>query len=213
MYDLSINGIPFKGFHICAFFNSRDEQFRVLGPYFKQAIDQGESNLHIVDPELVNDHRLRLTELGIDTPHCEACGQLQVVPWASAFLDAEGEFDKDKMLATVDSITKKSDGHSTHRVRIMGDMGWVFNDIVGACDIIEYECEVNEVLERNQQPAVCVYDMQKLSGTMLMDLLRTHPFTLIAGVVHENPFFTPPEQLLVELKARRQANKVNDAIT
>lgn len=204
MQDLSINGIPFEGFHICAFFNSRDEQYKVLGPYFKQAIDQGDSNLHIVDPAFVHDHRSRLSTFGINTPHCEACGQLQVVPWAEAFLDADGEFDKDKMLATVDEITKRAAGSSAPRVRIMGDMGWVFNDVVGASDIIEYECEVNEVLERNRQPAVCVYDMAKLSGTMLMDLLKTHPLTLIAGVVHENPYFTPPAELLLELKARRE---------
>lgn len=205
MHDLSIAGIPLKGYHVCAFFNSRDEQYQVLGPYFKQGVDQGENNLHIVDPALANDHRSRLSTFGIDTPHCEACGQLQVLPWTTAFLNTKGEFDKDTMLATLDTITKKVDGSTAPRVRIMGDMGWVFDDVVGACDIIEYECEVNEVLERSQQPAVCVYDMAKLSGTMLMDLLRTHPLTLIAGVVHENPYFTPPEQLLVELKARRQA--------
>ena len=211
MENVSISGVPLQGFHVCAFFNSRDEQYKVLGPYYKQAVDQGERNLHIVDPALADNHRVRLAMYGIDTPECEACGQLQVVSWDDAFLDGSGEFDKNKMLAAVDNITQRTTESHVPRVRIMGDMGWVFNGVVGAADIIEYECEVNEVLERNQQPAICVYDMAKLSGTMLMDLMRTHPLTLIAGVVHENPFFTPPEQLLRELKVRREGAAGRDA--
>ena len=210
MQDVSISGVPLQGFHVCAFFNSRDEQYKVLGPYYKQAIDQGEKNLHIVDPALADNHSARLATFGIDTPECEACGQLQVVSWDDAFLDSNGEFDKNKMLAAVDNITQRATESAAPRVRIMGDMGWVFKGVVGAADIIEYECEVNEVLERNQQPAICVFDMAKLSGTMLMDLMRTHPLTLIAGVVHENPFFTPPEQLLRELKARREGTAGRD---
>jgi hypothetical protein len=85
----------------------------------------------------------------------------------------------------------------------MGNMNWVFDDVPGRESLIEYEAEVNEVLQRNRQPAVCVYDMDKLSGSMVMDLLRTHPLTLIGGVVQENPFFTPPAEMLKELKARK----------
>ena len=39
--------------------------------------------------------------------------------------------------------------------------------------------------------------------SMMMDLLRTHPLTLIGGVVQENPFFTPPAEMLKELRARK----------
>jgi hypothetical protein len=39
---------------------------------------------------------------------------------------------------------------------------------------------------------------------MMMDLLRTHPLTLVGGVVQENPFYTPPREMLEELRARNQ---------
>ena len=35
-----------------------------------------------------------------------------------------------------------------------------------------------------------------------MDILRTHPMAVIAGVVQENPFFVPPDEVLRELLAR-----------
>ncbi len=204
MNHLSIAGTPLNHFHICAFFNSRDEEYSALGPFFKEAVDQGEKNLHIVNPALIGDHRTRLTNSGIDTAACEACGQLEVVPWHEAYLDEEGRFDKDRMLATVDSLTGTGREAGYKRLRIMGNMNWVFEGgVPGSADVIEYEAEVNEVLARNRQPAVCVYDMAKLSGAMVMDLLRTHPMTLIGGVVQENPFFTPPAEMLKELKARK----------
>lgn len=205
MNQLSIAGTQLENFHICAFFNSRDEEYRVLSPFFKEALEQGEKNLHIINPEYAADHRARLQGSGIDTHACEACGQLEVLPWKQAYLDESGVFDKDRMLAIVDNLTGSGLDAGFGRVHIMGDMGWVSSDYPGAEDILEYEAQVNEVLSRNRQPAGCVYDIAKLSGSMMMDLLRTHPLTLIGGVVQENPYFTPPEEMLLELRNRRKA--------
>lgn len=205
MSRLSLAGTELNYFHVCAFFNSRDEEYAVLSPFFKEAVDQGEKNVHIVNPVHGEDHRRRLGQAGIDVPHCESCGQLDVLEWQQAYLDETGGFNKDKMLATVDHLTGAGRDAGFGRLRIMGDMGWVFTDIPGAADILEYEAEVNDVLSRNKQPAVCVYDIAKLSGAMMMDLLRTHPLTLVGGVVQENPFYTPPREMLEELRARKQA--------
>jgi len=141
----------------------------------------------------------------MDIPHCESCGQLEVLHWKQTYIDETGSFNKDRMLATVDYLTGAGRDTGFSRVRIMGDMDWVFAGTPRAGDILEYEAEVNEVLERNRQPAVCVYDIAKLSGSMMMDVLRTHPLTLIGGVVQENPFFTPAREMLEELLARKRA--------
>ncbi|WP_244817389.1 MEDS domain-containing protein [Caballeronia sp. Lep1P3] len=199
----TLAGTPLDAFHVCAFFNSREEEYETLSPFFKEAIDNGEKNMHIVNPALVDDHRARLVASGIDAPQCEICGQLEVVTWREAYLDDKGEFDKDRMLAVVDRLTGTGRDAGFSRIRIMGNMDWVFDDSDAVPRLIEYEAEVNEVLERNRQPAICVYDMAKLSGAMLMDLLRTHPLTLVNGVVQENPFFTAPSEMVRELKRRQ----------
>jgi hypothetical protein len=38
-----------------------------------------------------------------------------------------------------------------------------------------------------------------------MDALRTHPVVIIGGLLAENPFFVPPDQLLHEIRERRRA--------
>ena len=203
--NLSIAGTQLDHFHVCAFFNSRDEEYGVLGPFYKEGLDQGEKVVTIVEPEFAREHRQRLAEAGIDTASCEACGQLDVVPWTEAYLDEEGRFDKDRMLATVDRLTSIGAEAGFRRLRIMGNMAWAFRDFPGKEKLIEYEAEVNEVLSRNRQPAVCVYDVAKLSGAMMMDLLRTHPLTLVGGVLQENPYYTPPGEMLSELRLRAHA--------
>lgn len=37
-----------------------------------------------------------------------------------------------------------------------------------------------------------------------MDILRTHPMVIVGGVLRENPFFVPPDQMLAELRARSE---------
>jgi hypothetical protein len=202
---LSLAGTELDHFHVCAFFNSRDEEYAVLASFYKEAVDQGEQNFHIVNPLHLDDHRQRLAKADIDTHGCERCGQLQVLPWESVYLDEQGAFNKDHMLAKLEQVTGAGLQAGFGRVRIMGNMDWVFAGIPGATAILEYEAEVNDVLARNRQPAVCVYDTAKLSGAMMMDILRTHPLTLIAGVVQENPFYTPPAEMLRELRARAHA--------
>jgi hypothetical protein len=36
-----------------------------------------------------------------------------------------------------------------------------------------------------------------------MYALRTHPLVIIGGLLQENPFFVPPDELLVEIRERR----------
>ncbi|MBA2676296.1 MEDS domain-containing protein [Ramlibacter sp.] len=203
--SLSIAGTSLHYFHVCAFFNSKDEEYDVLVPFFKEAVEQGEKNMHIVDPAFTDEHKARLTAGGVDAHQCASCGQLDVVSWQDAYLDENGVFDKDRMLATVDRLTGSGLDAGFKRVRIMGNMDWAFNGNPGSEKLIEYEAQVNEVLSRNRQPAVCVYDLAKLSGAMMMDLLRTHPLTLIGGVVQENPFYTEPSKMLEELQAREDS--------
>ena len=37
-----------------------------------------------------------------------------------------------------------------------------------------------------------------------MDIMRTHPMVVIAGMLQSNPFFVPPDEFLEELRERRR---------
>src|SRR5258706_13029910 len=80
--------------HICAFFNSIDEEHRVLRSFFKDGFDRGEKATHIVDPEKREEHLKRLAEAGINVRQAMDTGQLELRPWRGAFLRGD-RFDHD----------------------------------------------------------------------------------------------------------------------
>jgi hypothetical protein len=208
--DLSAAGVKVAGttleryFHICAFFDSREQEYACLAGYYREGLTAGDKNLHIVDAFRREDHRARLGALGIDVQACEACGQLEVLTPADTYL-TDGRFDPDKMLRTVEAVIAAAQSSGHPRTRLMGTMAWALESAPGSERLLEYETRVNEVLARTRQPAICVYDAARLSGNMMLDILRSHPLTLVNGVVHENPFFTPPELFLEELRSRPNA--------
>lgn len=190
-------------YHVCAFFGSREDEYRVLAPFYKETLDWGEKLLHVVDDRLVADHEARLEQQGIDVCGCSASGQFQVYTWAQTYL-RDGAFDQQKMLEAVKGVIEEARQAGYPRTRIMGNMNWALDGAPGSETLIEYEVRVNEILAHERQPAVCVYDLGRLTGALMMDILRAHPLTLVNGVVHRNVFFTPPEQMLAELRQRNQ---------
>ena len=44
--------------------------------------------------------------------------------------------------------------------------------------------------------------MRKLSGSMVAELLLAHPLSVMNGGLHENPIYTPADEMLRELPAR-----------
>jgi len=54
---------------------------------------------------------------------------------------------------------------------------------------------------------ICTYDLTKFDASVVIDALRTHPLVIIGGLLQENPFFVPPDQLLIEIRERRAARK------
>ncbi len=89
--------------HICAFFHSPDEEYRVLLPFIREGIERGEKAFHIVDPRTMEDHFSRLREAGIDTEAAGQRGQLVVKRWQDAYL-RDGHFDQDRMLSLIEEV-------------------------------------------------------------------------------------------------------------
>lgn len=70
-------------------------------------------------------------------------------------------------------------------------------------NLVEFEVRVNDVWRRHDDAVICVYDLTKFSGDTVVDIMRTHPMIIIGGILHQNPFFIPPEQFLSEVRDRR----------
>jgi hypothetical protein len=63
------------------------------------------------------------------------------------------------------------------------------------------------VIPKYDDAVICAYDLAKFDASVVIYALRTHPVVIIGGLLQENPFFVPPDQLLVEIRERRSARK------
>jgi hypothetical protein len=192
--------------HICAFFNSIDEQHRVLRPFITDGFDRGDKVYHYVDPERREEQLRWLAEAGINVQEAMGTGQLEVRSWQDSTLQG-GRFDLDTWLASFEQVLQSGPAAGYAQTRVLGHMEWALLDLPGVDDLIEYETRVNYVIPQYENSVICTYDLTKFGASVVMDALRTHPVVIIGGLLQENPFFVPPDQLLLEIRERRSAGK------
>jgi hypothetical protein len=192
--------------HICAFFNSTDEQHRVLRSFILDGFDQGDKAFHLVDPERREDHLRRLADAGIDVQEAMGSGQLEVRRWQDGPLGGD-RFDLDTWLAAFEQVLQSGPAAGYAQTRFLAHMEWALVDLPGVDDLIEFETHVNHVVPKYDDIVICAYDVTRFGASVVMDALRTHPVVIIGGLLQENPFFVPPDQFLVELRERRSARK------
>lgn len=191
--------------HVCAFFHSKEEQNRVLMPFFKEGYDRGDKLFHIVDKRERSQHLDCCQAAGIDVDEAQRAGQLEVCCWEDAYLK-DGYFDGDRMVRVLEEVIGQ--GRATHGlVRLMGNMEWALEALPGVNDIVTYEAKLNRILPHFPDPIICVYDLNKHSGSVVMDILRTHPMVIVGGVLQENPLYVPPDDFLEELAQRGSAGR------
>lgn len=193
--------------HICAFFNSVDEEHRVLRSFIKDGLERGDKAFHIVDPELQEDHLKRLTGAGINVQQAMDTRQLEVRRWQEAYLRGD-RFDQNAMLALIEELLQSGEKAGYAVTRLLAHMEWALLDKPGVDDLLEYETRLNYVLPKYDDPVICTYDLSKFSASVAVHIMRTHPVVIIGGVLQENPFFVPPDQFLAELRERR-SNRAN----
>lgn len=69
---------------------------------------------------------------------------------------------------------------------------------------MEYETRMNLLVPDFDCTFMCVYDLARLPGEMVVDIMATHPYVILRGRVRANPFFVPPATYLEELLAKRE---------
>jgi hypothetical protein len=81
--------------------------------------------------------------------------------------------------------------------RIIAEMTWALRSGgVIEDDLLAYESEFNRLAIHYQQFTLCLYDLERFGGGILMELMKTHPKLLLGGMLLENPHYVPPDEYL-----------------
>jgi len=187
--------------HVCAFFNSDDEEYRVLLPFIKDGFGCGDKAIHMVNPDQHRDHLQRLAAVGIDTAAAERTGQFEIRTNTDVYL-SDGRFDHHRMLQVFEQLASDKN-HAFPRSRIVCRMDWAGDRRTHVDELIEFESRVNDLWSRHDDTVICTYHLSRFDGDTVIDVMRTHPVVVIGGILQQNPFYVPPAQFLRELRDRR----------
>ena len=190
--------------HVCAFFDNREEEYRVLLPFLKEGLERGEKIVHTIDPERRGEHLERLVTGGIDVAALLQDGRFELRTWSNTHL-LDGYFDQHRTLKLFEGVMKRAKEQGFPLTRFVTHMEWALKDEKQITDLLEYEARANEAWECQEgpfNPVICTYDISKFTGDVVVDVMRTHPMIIIGGILQENPFYVPAEKFLKELRGR-----------
>jgi hypothetical protein len=187
------------GDHVCGFYwgvRGRDE---LMLPFLVDGLNAGDACICVV-------HATGTTEVldglrsEIDVEPCLASQQLDVRPSSEAYLRG-GRFSVSEMVQFYEdfvSVATATGGVA----RVTGEGAWAVEGHPGVEHLIDYESEINRMITRHPQMILCLYDLNLFGGSMIVDLVMTHPKILLGGMLIENPHYLTPDEFLADRERR-----------
>jgi hypothetical protein len=192
--DLGPSGLEVRvGDHICAFYRG-EERDDILVPFLEAGLRTGDKCICVLDtarpeslPALLDDPQVqeRLERR-----------QLELVDFESSYL-ASGRFIPDRMLEFWEhNIQSALESGEYRMVRSAGETHWALRDMPGVDQLVAYESEPNRFIPRYPQVILCLYEIERFSGELILDMLKTHPKVLLGAMVFDNPYYVEPDEFL-----------------
>lgn len=164
------------GDHVCAFYRGEDERRRILSEFLGEGVRAGAPCLCIAG----EDDRIWLRE---------TLGELNVESYEATYTHG-GSFDRAHML----EFWRGWGARSGTGGRTVSDMSWaeeVFSSSV-LDEFMAYEAEATAFARELSTISLCLYDLDRLGGHVIIPALRAHPAVLVSGVLVRNPYCAEP---------------------
>lgn len=195
--------------HVCAFFDSRDEMYDILTPYYQEGIDEGERVITILQSAKHSDHKERLESAGLPIDELRSSGQFQIFASEDTYTQG-GVFASERMFNMLEQVLIDAETSEYGSVRTHGDMEWALENLPGTDELMIYETRVNLLTPKHNCTLLCAYDINKFSGRAIADILASHSHVILNGRVHKNPHFVEPLTMLQELLHRKKRPLLKD---
>jgi len=186
------------GVHICGLYESDEERDEIIFGFLKQGAHDGDLQLYCpverTSDEFYHDfsHRYPTCQCKVhDHNHFS-------ISSANDFYYPNGIFDPWHMDKSLNEFYVQSQEKGKRNVRATAEMAWALDAIPGVEHLMAYEARLNYFIPGKPWISICMYNVNKFSGATIMNVLRTHPYTISGGVITQNPFFIHPDKWLAE---------------
>ena len=179
------------GNHVCAFYRGDSDRDRLLGGYLNAGLAAGDKCICIVDSAGTAERLATLP--GARGEPGPFGGQLDVHLPESTYLAGGGFTTADMLTFWTEAMVKAAiEGYSF--CRLVGEMTWALRDAPGVEHLVGYESELNLLTCRSPVVVLCLYDLDRFGGDVVVNVVKTHPQVLIQGILVENPYYVGPDE-------------------
>lgn len=182
------------GDHICGFYRKPSERDDILIPFLVEGLRAGDKCTCVVD-SCTPDDVLSSMSAHLEVDPYVSVRQLEVLDSYATYL-ADGGFLPARMLEFWAAKARQSPFAGSGLARNIGDMSWAHRSQDAVTELIGYESELNRIMANFPQVNLCLYDLTRCSGDLIMDVLKTHPKALLGGMVIDNPYYLEPDEFL-----------------
>jgi hypothetical protein len=109
------------------------------------------------------------------------------------FYFPDGKFIPKRMLEGHEQYFTESQKNGRRNIRATAEMIWALEAIQGVEYLMAYESRLNYFFPGKPWISICLYNLNKFSGSTIVNVLRTHPYVISGGVITQNPYYMDPD--------------------
>jgi hypothetical protein len=184
------------GVHIAGLYETEAERDAIVLGFLHQGDCDGDLQLYCPAERTPENFR------EVYTAHCPECAphlddtrRFQLSSARDLYYP-DGTFSPWAMDTGLQAFYDGSQRDGPRNVRATADMVWALDAIPGAEHLMAYEARLNYFIPSKPWISICLYNVSKITGAMIMDVLRTHPYAISGGVITENPYYQDPGEWL-----------------
>lgn len=195
--DLGFGGYTCNwGMHIAGLYETARERDEIIFGFLNRGDLDGDLQLYAPSERTVDEFRKAYAaRYPRCACHCHAADRFRIVP-AGTLYCPHGTFSPWEMERGLEAFYRGIRETGGRNIRATAEMTWAREAVPGAEHLMAYESRLNYFISGKPWISICLYDVTKFSGKIILQVLQTHPFVLNGGVITENPYFQDPDRWL-----------------
>jgi PAS domain S-box-containing protein len=183
------------GDHICCIYRTDEEHRNIISAFIKDGLIRNEKVIYILDSRKLATITGYLEDAGVDPAIPISTGQLVFALSVDTYT-AGGSFSPDAVIGFLNTETNKALSAGYTALRVTCEMSRVEPDPPGPAGLIEYEINLCSFFETHACIGLCQYDERLSPPAVLLNILLTHPVTMIGTTFYDNFYYIPAVDLL-----------------
>ncbi len=201
-----VGDVPW-GTHFCYFYETKQDLFDILVPYFKAGLESKEFCLWIIsNSELITMEEAKeaLAQAVPDLDRYLAEGRIELVPHDQWFLRG-GAFDFHRVAYRFKEKLDEVLARGYAGMRINGSPAWL--QTKDPEELCEFERECDHLFRNERIIASCTYPVGETRADFLLDVARNHQFAIVRRQGNWEVLETPEL-----MQAKQEIKKLNEEL-